>query len=71
MYVYDIDHHHALVKEISLPPAVRFIRGVGADPISHALYIAYGSVSRERPTHENGFADKSRDLSQAHAGRNR
>ncbi len=45
MYVYDIDHHHALVKEISLPPAVRFIRGVGADPISHALYIAYGSVS--------------------------
>ena len=45
MYVYDIDHNHALVKEITLPPGVRFIRGVGADPASHALYIAYGSVS--------------------------
>jgi len=45
MYVYDIDHSHALVKEIPLPPGVRFIRGVGADPASHSLYIAYGSVS--------------------------
>ena len=45
MFVYDIDHHHALVKTIALPPSVRFIRGVGADPVSHALYIAYGSVS--------------------------
>src|SRR6266567_6107937 len=45
MYVYDIDHNHVLAKEITLPPGVRFIRGVGADPASHALYIAYGSVS--------------------------
>jgi DNA-binding beta-propeller fold protein YncE len=45
MYVYDIDHHHALVKEVTLPSGVRFIRGVGADPASHSLYIAYGSVS--------------------------
>jgi len=47
MYVYDMDHNHALAKEITLPPRVRFIRGVGADPASHALYIAYGSVSSE------------------------
>src|SRR5271157_1370491 len=47
MFVYDIDHNHALVKTITLPPGVRFIRGVGADPASHALYIAYGSVSSE------------------------
>lgn len=47
MFVYDIDHNHALVKTIALPPSVRFIRGVGADPASHALYIAYGSVSSE------------------------
>lgn len=45
MYVYDIDHNHALVKTIPLPPGVRFIRGVGADPASHSLYISYGSVS--------------------------
>src|SRR2546427_10175006 len=32
MFVYDIDHNHALVKTIALPPSVRFIRGVGADP---------------------------------------
>jgi DNA-binding beta-propeller fold protein YncE len=47
MFVYDIDHNHALVKTITLPPGVRFIRGVGADPASHSLYIAYGSVSSE------------------------
>lgn len=47
MFVYDIDHNHALVKTITLPPEVRFIRGVGADPASHSLYIAYGSVSSE------------------------
>src|SRR6266581_3212873 len=45
MYVYDIDHNHVLAKEITLPTGVRFIRGVGADPASHSLYIAYGSVS--------------------------
>src|SRR5260370_14148020 len=47
MFVYDIDHNHALVKTITLPPGVRLIRGVGADPASHSLYIAYGSVSSE------------------------
>src|SRR5258708_6214607 len=47
MFVYDIGHNHALVKTITLPPRVRFIRGVGADPASHSLYIAYGSVSSE------------------------
>jgi len=45
IYVYDIDRNHALVKKITLPPEVRFIRGMGADPVSHALYIDYGSVS--------------------------
>src|SRR5438270_8224621 len=33
MYVYDIDHNHTLVKEITLPPEVRFIRGAGADSV--------------------------------------
>jgi len=47
MYVYDIDHNHALAKVITLPTGVRFIRGVGADPASHSLYIAYGSVRSE------------------------
>jgi hypothetical protein len=37
MYVYDMDHDHALVKKIQLPVAVTFVRGFGADPASHAL----------------------------------
>jgi DNA-binding beta-propeller fold protein YncE len=45
MYVYDMDHGHALVKTIGLPSPVPFIRGVGAVPASHSLYISYGSVS--------------------------
>ncbi len=45
MYVYDIDNGHSLVKTIKLPSGVSFIRGFGADPASHSLYIAYGSVS--------------------------
>ena len=45
IYVYDIDNKHSLVKTISLPSGVSFIRGLGADPLSHSLYISYGSVS--------------------------
>jgi len=42
MYVYDMDHHHALVKRVQLP-TTKGVRG----PIAHAatgmLYISYGS----------------------------
>src|SRR5258708_3559736 len=45
MYVYDMDNNHALVKTIPLPSGVSFIRGMGADPLSHSLYLAYGGSS--------------------------
>jgi hypothetical protein len=40
-----MDHDHALVKTIQLPVAVTFVRGLGADPASHALYISYGAAN--------------------------
>src|SRR5262245_33622071 len=43
--VYDMDHAHALAETIPVPSQVTFVRGMGADPADHALYIAYGSVS--------------------------
>jgi DNA-binding beta-propeller fold protein YncE len=39
--VFDIDHRHRLVQQIPLPQ-VRGIRGVGASPSTHTLYISYG-----------------------------
>jgi DNA-binding beta-propeller fold protein YncE len=41
MYVYDIDHGHRLVQQVSLP-GISGIRGVAASPDTHTLYIAYG-----------------------------
>ena len=41
--VYDMDHAHTLAGTIPVPPQVTFVRGMGADPAGHALYIAYGS----------------------------
>lgn len=43
--VYDMDNAHTLAGTIPVPPQVTFVRGMGADPAGHALYIAYGSVS--------------------------
>jgi DNA-binding beta-propeller fold protein YncE len=45
IYVYDMDHAHALAGTILVPRQVTFVRGIGADPAGHALYIAFGSVS--------------------------
>jgi DNA-binding beta-propeller fold protein YncE len=42
MYVYDIDHGHRLVQQVSLP-GVNTVRGVVASPRTHMLYISYGA----------------------------
>ncbi|TMM02359.1 MAG: hypothetical protein E6G10_10430 [Actinobacteria bacterium] len=41
MYVYDIDHGHRLVAQRTFP-GLKGIRGVAADPGTHALYISHG-----------------------------
>ena len=41
IYVYDMDHAHALVETIALPSNVVYVRGFAADPVSRALYIGY------------------------------
>lgn len=43
MYVYDMDNNHSLIKTIQLPSKISFIRGMGADPLTHSLYLAYGN----------------------------
>src|SRR5438874_4129135 len=45
VYVFDMDSGHHLVKTITLPSVVKFIRGTAADVNSHTLYISYGSVT--------------------------
>ena len=44
MDVYDMDHGQALVQRVSLPTSAG-VRGVVASPITHMLYISYGSDS--------------------------
>lgn len=41
IYVYDMDHGHALVKHVSLPQVVG-VRGSVASPSTGMLYISYG-----------------------------
>ena len=41
IYIYDMDHAHALVETIALPSNVVYVRGFAADPVSRALYIGY------------------------------
>src|SRR5207253_9802245 len=45
VYVFDMDNGHHLVRIITLPSMVKFIRGTAADVNSHALYVSYGSVT--------------------------
>ncbi|MEO7022439.1 MAG: hypothetical protein ABI234_19980 [Ktedonobacteraceae bacterium] len=42
MYVYDMDHGHALVKQKSLPTGAG-VRGVVGDAATHRVYISFGS----------------------------
>lgn len=44
MDVYDMDHGQALVQKISLPTSAG-VRGVVASPVTHMLYVSYGSDS--------------------------
>ncbi len=44
MYVYDMDHGQALVESIALPTTAG-VRGVVASPVTHMLYVSYGSDS--------------------------
>lgn len=46
MYVYDMDHNHTLVKQVSLPTS-RGVRGVVASPATHMLYVSYGGDGAE------------------------
>jgi Ig-like domain-containing protein len=41
LYVYDMDNNFQFVKHVSIPQ-VQGIRGVGAVPSTHMLYISYG-----------------------------
>jgi YVTN family beta-propeller protein len=41
MYVYDMDHKHALVKTMRIP-TIAGVRGVAASPSTHMLYVSYG-----------------------------
>jgi hypothetical protein len=50
MSVYDIDHRHKLVKQVSLPTTAG-VRGVAASPVTHMLYISYGG---DGGSHGNG-----------------
>jgi DNA-binding beta-propeller fold protein YncE len=42
LYVYDMDHGHQLVKQVSLPTSTG-VRGVVGNAATHTLYISYGS----------------------------
>jgi hypothetical protein len=42
--VYDVDHAQALVKRVALPISAG-VRGVAASPVTHMLYVSYGSDS--------------------------
>jgi DNA-binding beta-propeller fold protein YncE len=42
MDVYDMDHGQALVQRIALPTTAG-VRGVVASPVTHMLYVSYGS----------------------------
>lgn len=42
MDVYDIDHGQALVQRVALPTSTG-VRGVAASPVTHMLYVSYGS----------------------------
>ena len=44
MDVYDMDHGNGLVQRISLPTTAG-VRGVVASPVTHMLYVSYGSDS--------------------------
>jgi DNA-binding beta-propeller fold protein YncE len=50
MSVYDIDHGHRLVQQVSLPTTAG-VRGVAASPMTHMLYISYGG---DGGSHGNG-----------------
>jgi hypothetical protein len=50
MSVYDIDHGHRLVQQVSLPTTAG-VRGVAASPRTHMLYISYGG---DGGSHGNG-----------------
>jgi DNA-binding beta-propeller fold protein YncE len=39
-----MDNNHTLVKTIPVPSGVSFVRGFGADPMSHSLYLGYGGI---------------------------
>ena len=44
MDVYDMDHGQALVQHVALPTGAG-VRGVVASPVTHMLYVSYGSDS--------------------------
>ena len=44
MDVYDMDHGQALVQRVNLP-TTSGVRGVAASPVTHMLYVSYGSDS--------------------------
>ncbi len=44
MDVYDMDHGNVLVQRISLPTTAG-VRGIVASPVTHMLYVSYGSDS--------------------------
>jgi DNA-binding beta-propeller fold protein YncE len=50
MSVYDIDHGHRLVQQVSLPTTAG-VRGVAASPRTHLLYLSYGG---DGGSHGNG-----------------
>jgi hypothetical protein len=43
--VYDMDNGQKLLKTIPLPAGATDIRGAAASPVSHILYVSYGSDS--------------------------
>lgn len=44
MDVYDMDHGQSLVQRITLPTGAG-VRGIAASPVTHMLYVSYGSDS--------------------------